>query len=227
MIGGINYVVVRLDPPNDRIRLKSGAELFVDTTYEPEKHVVLTGTVEALPIALGFNGGGLPWETEMELRVGDRVVMYYLAVINCLAKEQKRYIREGEKITIFIKYNNIYAAIRNEKIIPVNGYILAEPLEDPEWERLLDEARKKGIQIPDMRGQRKREVTYSKIAYVGKPVKRYLGSRQSDDGVKVKPGDRVMMRRVRDIPVEYEYHAKLDGGKKYYRIRRTDILAIL
>ena len=35
------------------------------------------------------------------------------------------------------------------------------------------------------------------------------------------------MKRIRDIPVEYEYHAKMDGGRKLYRMQRHDILAVL
>lgn len=226
MRGGINYVVVKLDPENDRIKLKSGTEIFIDTSYDPGKHVVRTGEVVGLPLSLR-GGGDMPWDTDMELREGDRVVMYYLAVQNCLSKEQKKYYRKDGQTLIFIKYHNIYAAIRNGKIIPINGFVLAEPMEDPEWERVVADAKSKGIDLPDLRPPRFKEVTFGKIAYVGTPVKKYFGPHQSDDGVNIRPGDRVVMRRIRDIPVEYEYHAKLDGGKKYYRVRRPDILAIL
>ena len=107
-----NYVMVELDHENDTIKMKSGVELAIDTSYEPDKHVVRTGRVMALPSNINNKDNSLPWETELELKIGDRVVMYYLAVQNCLSKEHHRYIKENCMTAIFIKYHNIYAAIK-------------------------------------------------------------------------------------------------------------------
>lgn len=222
MRAGINYVAVKLDPPNDRVKLKSGIELFVDTTFEPEKHVQIMGEVVSLPLQLRKGVGGMEWTTKNELRIGDRVAMYYLAVLNCLSKEQRKYIKDGDSYIIFIRYHNIYAVIREKEIKPVNGFILAEPLEDPEYLRVKAEYEKKGIILPDLRRPPQKEVTYAKIAYVGEPVTDY-----EEPHLNLSPGDEVMMEKVRDIPIEYEYHTKMDGGKKYYRIRRKDIIAKL
>ena len=38
-----NNVMVKLDPENEFIKTKGGLKLFVDTSHEPEKHIVRIG----------------------------------------------------------------------------------------------------------------------------------------------------------------------------------------
>lgn len=220
-----NRVMVKLDPENEVIITESGVRLFVDTTFEPEKHVVRVGTVERIPNRL-YNADS-PWRTEMELQIGDRVYMYFLAIQNCLAPERKMYIREGKEVWIFIKYHNIYCVEREGKIIPINGYVLVEPQEDPAWIAQKEKVKALGLDIPDLRGLSKTDVTYGRIAYLGKPNIAYKDDYKNDNNCDIKEGDVVVMKKIRDIPVEYEYHAKIDGGRKLYRIQRHDILATL
>lgn len=220
-----NRVMVKLDPENEFIITPSGTKLFVDTTFEPEKHVVRAGVVERIPRQLYFNDA--PWTTDMEIKVGDRVYMYFLAIQNCLAPERKQYIREGQTVWIFIKYHNIYCVEREGKIIPINGYILVEPMEDPAWIQQKEKMGKIGLDAPDLRGLSKTDVTYGRIAYLGKPNISYKDDYKRDTECDVKQGDAIIMKKIRDIPVEYEYHAKIDGGRKLYRIQRHDILATL
>ena len=224
-----NHVVVLLDPENKFIKTKSGIELYVDTSYEPEKHVVRVGTVIEAPRRLIYHHQkpSYPWKTNAELKAGDRVVMYFMAIQNCLAPEQKKYTREGDKIYIFIKYHNIYAIIEENNIRPINGYVLVEPVEDPEWTRKVEKAKKFNLELPDMRKPSKTDVTYGKIAYIGAPNEAYADDYKSDEFHNEKAGDTIIMKRIRDIPVEYEYHAKMDGGRKLYRMQRHDILAVL
>jgi len=220
-----NNLCVKLDPENNFIELKSGIKLDVDTSYEPEKHIVRVGEVIAAPTRLIQRD--LPWTTEVEILKGDKVFMYFLAVQNCLAPEKKNYYREGKDVYIFIKYHNIYAILRDGKIIPVNGYILVEPMEDPYWLRTQKRARMNHLELPDLRKYDKKTVVYGKVAYIGKPNIEYNHPYRTDEHVDVEVGDEIVMGRIRDIPVEYEYHAKIDGGRKLYRIQRHDIMAKL
>jgi len=223
-----NNVMVKMDQENEFIKTPSGIKLFIDTSFEPEKHIVRVGEVVALPKRIITSGTGLPWETEIELMIGDRVVMYFLAVQNCLAPEKKNYARDGDNVWIFIKYHNIYAAIRDGKIIPINGYILVEPMEDPEWIRQKEQAARADLELPDLRKPSNTDVVYGRIAYIGKPNKSYIDSiYKADKYYDLKEGDEIVMKKIRDIPVEYEYHAKIDGGRKLYRAQRHDILAKL
>jgi len=224
-----NHVVVLLDPENKFIKTKSGIELYVDTSFEPEKHVVRTGTVIEAPTRLIYHHKkpSYPWKTKPELNAGDRVVMYFMAIQNCLAPEQKKYTREGDDVYIFIKYHNIYAIIEEGNIRPINGYVLVEPLEDPAWLEKKERFEKMNLNLPDLRKPSKTEVTYGKIAYMGAPNEIYADDYKSDQFHDEKVGDTIIMKRIRDIPVEYEYHAKMDGGRKLYRMQRHDILAVL
>lgn len=224
-----NYVKVLLDPDNDIIETKSGFKIFIDTSFEPEKHATITGTVTAVPKNLIFHvdGNAMPWKTKMELQVGDRVVMYYLAVMNCLASERRFFIRENKRFNIFIAYNNIYAIIRGNNVFPINGFVLVEPQEDPEWIDMQERAKKLNLIIPDLRKPSKTNVTFGKVVYMGEPNERYFDDYKSDKNVNIKVGDVVILKKVRDIPLENEYHAKAAGGRKLYRLQRHDILAVI
>ena len=226
-----NKVMVKLDPDNNTVTTKSGIKLYVDTSYEPEKHQVVTGTVVEPPKDLKFSkkdGSKMPWDTTVELKEGDKVAMYYLAVQNCLRKEHRRYIeQDGEKF-IFIAYNNIYAAIREGKIIPVNGYLLIEPVDDPEIERQKKKAEAAGLAYVPLSDEKSAtKVVYGRVVYVGTLNKDYYTPDLTDEGADVSVGDTVIMKKVRDIPIEYELHAKIDGGRKLYRVQRHEILAVL
>ena len=222
-----NNVMVKLDPSNDMVETESGFKLYIDTSYEPEKHIVRLGTVIKAPKRL-YNRdfmGEVPWVTHPQIQDGDRVIMYFLAVQNCLSKEQKKFIREGDDFYIFIRYHNIYAVIRDDKIIPINGYVLVEPVEDPAKVRRKELAAKLDLILPEPKELSKTDCTYGKIAYIGEPNARYNHPQRSDEHYNLNVGDTIIMKRIRDIPLEYELHAKLDGGRKMYRMQRHDILA--
>jgi hypothetical protein len=221
-----NNVMIELDGENDHIKMKGGGVLYVDTTFDPEKHVTTIGTVRAIPTNLRFDPEDpsvAPWDTTMELQIGDKVVIHYLAVVNCFRPEIKKYWVEDGKRFVFIQYRSIYCMIRNDKIIPINGYCLIEPLPDKYIERLKERADVAGILLAGMNEKNNLRVVYGKVAYIGKPNKRYFDSIYTDEGVDIKVGDEVVMKRISDIPAEYELHAKLDNGRKLYRVQRCDI----
>jgi hypothetical protein len=63
------------------------------------------------------------------------------------------------------------------------------------------------------------------VRYIGTPNKEYVDEGNSDEGCDVAIGDTVVLRRTHDIPLQYELHARIDGGKKYLRVQRRNILA--
>lgn len=224
-----NNVCVKLDPTNDVIETPSGLKLMVDTSFEPEKHIVRVGTVVKTPETLVYHHkkSGYPWKTTMDLKEGDRVVMYFMAIQNCLAPEQKKCYIEGKDVWIFIKYHNIYAVIEENNIRPINGYVLVEPVEDPAWLEKKARLAKLNMDLPDLRKSSNVDAAYGKIAYMGVPNEEYADDYKSDDHHNEQVGDTVVMKRITDIPVEYEYHAKMDGGRKLYRMQRHQILAVV
>jgi hypothetical protein len=63
------------------------------------------------------------------------------------------------------------------------------------------------------------------VKYLGKPNLEYADKEQSDTGIDISIGDIVVIRKTADIPLQYELHAKIDGGAKYLRVQRRNILA--
>ena len=225
-----NHVMIELDPENDHIKMKEGGMLYIDTSFEPDKHVTIIGTIKAVPTNLRFDSNNpslMPWDTNMELEVGDRVIAHYLSIMNSLRPEMRKYWMQDGKRLVFIEYRSIYCIIRDEKIIPINGYILVEPIPDRYIESLKERADTAGLLLAGMNEKNNKRVVYGKVVYIGKPNKRYFDKIYTDEGITIKVGDEVVMRRISDIPVEYEYHAKLDNGRKLYRAQRKDILGIV
>ena len=230
-----NNILIRLDRANDFVKLKNGTDLYIDTSYEPEKHTTVTGEVFGIPKKLLYTGIpniGMPWKTPMEVKIGDRVVVYYLSILNALGvynkdgqqKSMKAFV-EGDDKYVLIEYQNIFAIIRDGVMMPINGYCLIEPMEDPEWTRTKKRITNAGLIPLKMKEKTNTHVVYGIVRYCGRPNEAYVDN-HSDDGVAVNPGDIVIMKRISDLPLEYDLHAKIDGGKKYWRIQRRKILAV-
>lgn len=224
-----NNVLIKLDAENDRIKTKTGVDLFIDISYDMEKHSTVTGIVCGLPSHLSYTGhpDAMPWKCEMEAQIGDMVVVYYLSIVNAFKKETRKYFIENGERYVFVQYSSIYALIRDGKVIPINGYCLIEPMENPELIKQKEQAKKFGLELVMADTKSKSGVVYGRVAYAGKPNDAYIDEGISDRGVVVNTGDCVVMRKVSDIFAQYSLHASIDGGKNYYRAQRKQILAKL
>ncbi len=225
-----NYVLIKLDKENDSIRLKNGYELYIDITCDPEKHQTVTGTVQGLPSRLRYTGqpnDGMPWLTDMELALGDRVIVYYLSIVNALSKDLRRYVLEGEDRYVWVPYSSIYCKFGEGWITPINGYVLVEPVEDPFVTAVKERYARLGIELVTMNTRSNTNVCFGKVRYVGTPNKEYCDEGQTDEGVDVKVDDTVVLKRISDVPLHYDLHAKVEQGRKLWRIQRRNFLAKL
>ncbi len=223
-----NLVMIKLDPENTSIKLRNGFELYVDNTFDPEKHITVAGEVYGLPSCLEYTGHankGMPWKTPMELKFGDKVIVYYLAVVNALKKDSLKYILEGNDRFVFIKYQSIFTVVREGKIIPINGYVLIEPCPNPMIEAQKERMRKIGLELVKLNETTKDQVSYGIVRYAGTPNEAYTDQGQTDEEVNIEVGDTVVIKRTADIPVQYELHQKINDGKKLWRVQRRSILA--
>lgn len=223
-----NYCLIKLDSENDSIKLKNGTELFIDTTFEPEKHVTVTGIIWGLPSHLLYSGEAnknMPWECPMEAKIGDGVIVYYLSLINALKPQNQRYILEGKDRFVFIEYQYIYAVVRGEQILPVNGYVLIQPIEDPAITEEKSRMKKIGMELVITERRLSNNVTYGIVRYAGIPNRRYVDENNSDEGVDISVGDTIVMRKTADIPLQYSLHQKVNEGKPLLRVQRRSILA--
>ena len=219
-----NFVCIKLDAENDKIKCKNGIELFIVPT---EKDITVTGTVVGLPSKLiytGEQGKGLEWLTNMELKYGDEVIIYYLSVQIALSPERQNYFIRGNDRFVFIPYDKIFAKIVDGHPAPINGYCLIEPCDDPMNVKVWERMKKIGLFVPFIKERKKTNshVIWGIVRYVSDPVREYA-SGDSDEGVDIAVGDTVVCRKVSDIPLQYELHSKVDDKKIYYRVQRRNI----
>lgn len=238
-----NNVLIKLHQDNDRIKFDSGVELMIDITYNPEKHTQTTGIVTKLPSRLVYNptiSGTLPWDTNMELEIGDEVVCYYLATVN--AVQQGSYCEVHGEIYIYVPYDQIFVAKRVipegdatvgdhfitedgkwKKVIMLNGFILCTPISDDYFEQALSKLK---LVLPDSLLGRK-DGKKAIVKFIGSSNRGYMHDEVSCDCDDVVPGDIIIFDKHCDIPLQYEMHKSFDNKQEYFRIQRRYVMAIV
>ena len=157
--------------------------------------------------------------------MGDKIIFYYLSVVNALKPQAKRYIIEGEDKFIFIEYQYLYCIVRGDNIIPLNGYCLIEPCENPEITRTKERMKAIGLEYTEGEKRLTNEVTFGIVKYLGKPNREYVDEAHSDKGVDVAVGDVVVIKKTNDIPLQYDLHQRVNDGVKLLRVQRRNLLA--
>ncbi len=221
-------VLIKLDPEYDSIKLTNGMELYIDTSFEKEKHTTVTGEIYGLPKKLEYYGipnKGMPWLTDMELKMGDKVIIHYLSVIIATSPENRRIVFEGNDRYIWVPYDRLFITYSEKFIKPINGYCLIEPSDDPWWLETKQRLEKIGLEAVRLKEKNNTNVIFGKVKYLSVPNREYVDEGNTDEGVDVNVGDTVILRKISDIPLQYDLHAKIDGGAKYYRVQRRNILA--
>ena len=214
-----NMVLIKPERESDQIITESGIKLYIDPTFDEEKHAVRYGEVMAVPdvITYGlFSRRSIDWETDMELKVGDMVFINPGATIQ--AENFGEYIFVGEKKHYFIRYDEIYLALRKKKMIMLNGFILIKPVKEKQ-------VKPKKIILPDAIKKKVSE-KYGIVKKVGTPNRGYyFGTKKvrGKDYEEVKEGDKIIFKKFNNIPLEYQMHSQL--GEEYYRIQRKNIVA--
>ena len=116
-----NMVLIKPERESDQVITESGIKLYIDPTFDEEKHAVRYGEVMAVPdvITYGlFSRRSIDWETDINPG----------ATIQ--AENFGEYIFVGEKKHYFIRYDEIYLALRKKKMIMLNGFILIKPVKE-------------------------------------------------------------------------------------------------
>ena len=107
--------------------------LYIDHTYEPSDHVLVIGTVVEIPMKLDKE----PWQSEIEIQVGDVVYFDRYSAMQAFGNtyhgesitNDNRVIKVDEIPHLYLKYHNLYMAIREGKRIMLNGYALLTSVE--------------------------------------------------------------------------------------------------
>lgn len=219
MIRTINNLVAIKPLPADEIRLTNGKVLYLDTRFEEYLNAKTAGIVVGLPEKLKFSADlenvSMPWITDVELQIGDRVVFNYLAEKN--AKGLGYVMEDG---VICIPYEQIYVAMRDNDIVCINGCIIVEPDDEP-----IDTF----LAVPEMAKEKSK--TTGTVVYAGVPNKGYRndviekGFTSPDEPILI--GQRIMFSWVDAIPLQP--NAELRGEVKrgiLYRMQHKDIIGI-
>ncbi len=216
-----NYVLV--DFPSNKhesIALKNGKELYIDNTFEPEKHSVNYGKVLLLPDRLHYSGiagdnGAMEYDIDIEIQVGDIAYFHYLES-GKIPKEGRVVDHDGKRCAM-VRYDRIFCVRRGNDIIMTNGWVLIEPVKET---KIISDV----IIVPDSI-QAKFKAKEGIVAYCGTPVKAYaFRPTMGGDTDEIKPGDHILYSDFSNIPLEYGLHETMP--KKYFRMQRKDIIGV-
>jgi len=257
-----NNVLLKVKQDPSKIMFKNGAMIHVDTSFEKEKHSAVICEVVAVPerLIFGFTGdfnkhgkpnqlvNSMDWETDMELRVGDEVIINYMGYVSAFGDDPKHFeIDEVEYF--FCDYSLIYLAKRrwdknDEKYFWEENRkedITKDELENNNIvineEKIYNVVMLNGyclvqpveqqyqsstLIIPDYlkKVSNKKKV---RVCYNGSNNKRYGADIYQD--ADVKAGDIVVIDKYTDIPLEYT--ETFNGKEKYWRVQKCLVQAKL
>lgn len=219
-----NKVLVKPSREMDELILSENDKIFIDPAFAQEKHAPTRAIVQN--VCPDLNLTSMLWNTSIELIPGDEVIYSFEAAMDCIGDDDSRiFIDEKMDKYFIIDYSDIFLAKRNGDIIPINGYVLCEPLEEEITSK---------IQLPDFL-RKTRSDKFGKVAYLGKRNTEYYEGtgrmvvRQDlKDPYEVSVGDIIIFDKNCDLPVEYDLHQSIEGRKKtFYRMHRCYIKAII
>ena len=182
--------------------------------------------VYKVPQKLYFNpedGKSMDWETEQELQVGDLVWSNPIEALNAITL-----VCEG-KLYKLIPYQDIYVAKREKwvenkatmptchDVICINGFILCK------------EVHKESLSFLDVTNEDKIDMTKGRVAYFGKPNKRYRFE-GIEDFQNLQKDDLILYdKKASPFLLERTSYANKfsDNGELYYVVQRRYISAVL
>ena len=164
--------------------------------------------------------GSMMWNTPMELKPDDIVWVNANAL---MVADRERNTIEVEDVKYYLlKYSEIYLKKAADDIKMLNGWVLAEIIEDtPEWQK---KAVSIGLIIPEIMKNPRNNDRFAMIKYIGDPVEYIFDD--TYDFPEPKAGDVVMLK--------WKVNRRLEPGQKYFAkdsdmivTRRSRVLAIM
>lgn len=218
-----NTVMVKFDRENNEVLFESGQKLFISTGWEPLKHAVTTGVVTHVPSKLIFNRkhpNSVQYDVDMELKVGDRVIFDFKV------EEAIKKIAQPIEGSYPLRYDDIYVAIREGEIIPVNGIVIVEACDATQEDDVKHAM--KHLHLPDTVLKEKSEVL-GKVLYMGSPCRGFLHapSELTEEYDDINIGDIITFHPSYAIELQYSLHQVIGRGKTIYRMRRKDIFGVM
>ena len=220
-----NKVLVKPSREIDELLFVDGQKIFIEHKVAPEMHAPTRGTI--VNICKELNFFAMPWLTSIEAKVGDEVISSYESILYCFndGDTSRTFIDENNDKYFLLDYSDLFIAIRNNEVIPLNGIVICEPVEETISASVL---------IPESL-RRLRSDKFGKVAFIGSANKEYYITNGNKDfrhdlkdATNVSVGDIIIFDKNCDLPLEYDLHQSLDGRKKtFFRFNRCYIKAII
>ena len=164
--------------------------------------------------------GSMPHKTTCQVKQGDIVWVNNNALLH--AEKQGSTVTCDGQLYYIIKYEDLYLKKSGDNVKMLNGWVLAELIEElPDWGKRLEKA---GLIIPDTLKHEQFNDRLGIIKYIDEPVE-YLFDDRSDHP-EVKVNDMVYFA--------WKINRRLEPGQKYFAkdtelivTRRCNILAIM
>ena len=213
-----NKVLVRFDE-----NLEESDGVMIANTEDKQRNYAVKGTVAEVPKCLVFNDlnefvkpyseqeavdmknayqQSVAFNTDMELKVGDRVLFSYMV----------HFDREAQ--TDFIDYDMIVAKL--DPICPLNGFLLVEMNEKNQFEEFAS-----GMVLYH---EDVNEYGFARVKYAGKPVRGYLDYPEVEDDERIVEGSIVMFEKRNAARMEVDIHNSLtENQSSLFKLHRKDV----
>jgi hypothetical protein len=213
-------VLIKLKPVNDKVIFSNGKELLIDHTFNPASHQNVIAEVVKLPEKFTkpspeSKKEGIEWLPQLDLKIGDKVIVDYFLVLQNFGKLVHRYIDKPNEMYlewkgeyyVFVPYHEIFT--RLDPIVPLNGWVIYEGIH-----KEVNALKYKKTYL---------EVNRGIVKYVGKKNLEYVDDKSDVDGLA--PGDEIVFKKGMYRKLENDVHATLD--KNLYLVQRRYVQAIV
>ena len=205
--GEADIVIVHIPHLNEDTKTASGIFVVGDQDYKPALHAERWGYVYKTCTTAGHIADRTAeWETIVEVEVGDKVWFDFREALYA-----HTFLVDGEWYKV-LNYKFLHMALRGEKVIPLNGYVMFKPF-TPELEHELLVTTHKDDRL-------------GIVAYTGRPNDAYDLDFYSDN-IDIKEGDHVLFEEsTACFPLESEMHSEF-SKETYVLQQRKKIIAIV
>lgn len=235
--------MVKYSGEYEYITLENGVKMKTVPLFDPQFYRGISGEVVSIPDKIRFDGHTISkikkripgkklpsffltrvqWlkflssnvEVPLEMEIGDKVYFQFNQNIDCL--ENGRFVEEDGDIYFFIPYNECICVVRGEQVIPLNGYILVEPIPMTQEDKIIQ-----GVELVLM----EEYVTQKGIVkYTGAPAQAYLDNVNLKDNDDIKAGMTVYFAFNDNVPIEYDLFQEINKGKPIMYMHRQAVLS--
>lgn len=164
--------------------------------------------------------GSMPWKTTVQVKEGDVVWVNSNSLMN--AEELGKVIEADGEPYYVLPYTELYLKKSGDDVVMLNGWLLAEVIEDPaQWMKKMESI---GLIVPDAIKKQQFQDRLGVIRYAGEPVE-YPFEDQYDHP-EIKVGDVVLFT--------WRVNRRLEPGRKFFAkdadliiTRRSRIMGIM